>query len=614
MIIRKIKIQNFRGYKTAELNDLSEINACVGKNDSGKSTILEAIPIFLNPKYKTKKKDFYLEEPNEMFIEIYFMEFPSKIIINGIEIDLDKTGYVHQNGFLIIRKTYSDINDTGYYSFLSSDFENIEYRNLMGKNEKRLNELLDEFVLDSPKSGRGITNYSKLCQLRNHLFSNEERLVDDILIIDPDKDFIKELSRYFPIVLLHVKSREEEDVDNSNVQNFFRELVSLEEACKDELEVINSAIQIRIEEAFEQIHKILNEHLPNQFSEITPIINLDSRKIFSVDIILKDSSGIQTPYLSRGTGTKRLLTLSVIQHIASSQINYEKDIPTKLLLLMEEPETYLHPEAQRSLAKSIKTISEDPDYQIFVTSHSPSVISEIPLDSIFLTKYSSEGCTITKDINYFSIAEELGIRPSDSLLGYDLCIFVEGQDDVKIFKHILSEFYKNEIKDDIRNIGIIPSGGSNLFSLVSFKLLHRINNNFIIILDSDKISKDDDLHVKKLIAKEYAEKFGGTCYILRKREIENYIHTDAILRRLGKHPNVEYFKDEIRNIDDFTDVKKLLIKILEINKSDVQSYTIPSFQNMTLAEFKEKQVYIKDKQNETYEFDEIVAQIVEKLE
>lgn len=41
--IKSVSIRNFRGIKTCELKDLSDINLLIGKNNSGKSTILEAI-------------------------------------------------------------------------------------------------------------------------------------------------------------------------------------------------------------------------------------------------------------------------------------------------------------------------------------------------------------------------------------------------------------------------------------------------------------------------------------------------------------------------------------------------------------------------------------------
>lgn len=46
MKIKSIIIENFRGYKDRQIIDLNDFTAFVGRNDAGKSTILEALDIF----------------------------------------------------------------------------------------------------------------------------------------------------------------------------------------------------------------------------------------------------------------------------------------------------------------------------------------------------------------------------------------------------------------------------------------------------------------------------------------------------------------------------------------------------------------------------------------
>ncbi len=613
MLIEKIVIKNFRGYKFAELSDLSEINAFVGKNDSGKSTILEAIAVFLKLNYKTSKEDFHLQYPDEMYIQHNFTEFPKTLNINDIECDITKIGYIHSDGSLKIRRQFNDIGDKGKFSIITSDFNESKFQNLISKKERELNDLLDELELDYSKSGRGVTNYSKTCKIRETLMEKGHDLVDDIIVF-PNSDVFKAISKYFPKNLLHVRSREEHDVSGAYIQNYFRETIPIEETCKDEIDKIHLEIEKNIGKIFIQVHSILNEHLPNQYAEIRPEIIIDHKKIFSVNLVIIDESGIETSFLSRGTGTKRLVTLSLIQHIAEADANLERDYPSKMLLLLEEPETYLHPQAQRALASSIKKIAEDPDYQIFITSHSPSVIAKVPLDSISLTQYSAEGCKITQEIDYFEIAEELGIKPSDNLFSHDFCIFVEGKTDVEILDHALRTFYQDKISEEqISKIGIIPTGGNNIHSLISFKLLHRINKEFIIILDSDKKDITASIDKQKVKVKNYAEVYGGHCHILRKKEIENYIHPEAIIRYMRNDPLIQQNANSIRNIGDFTDVRQLLSVIFCVNKNQTSKITIPSFKIMSHQEYKEMTKYIDSDSREKFEIDEIIELIISCL-
>ena len=48
MKIKSIKLRNFRGYKEEVLIEFCNLTAFVGKNDIGKSSILEALDIFFN--------------------------------------------------------------------------------------------------------------------------------------------------------------------------------------------------------------------------------------------------------------------------------------------------------------------------------------------------------------------------------------------------------------------------------------------------------------------------------------------------------------------------------------------------------------------------------------
>ena len=48
MKIKSLKIKNFRSYKNETKINFGDLNVFVGKNDIGKSTILEALDLFFN--------------------------------------------------------------------------------------------------------------------------------------------------------------------------------------------------------------------------------------------------------------------------------------------------------------------------------------------------------------------------------------------------------------------------------------------------------------------------------------------------------------------------------------------------------------------------------------
>lgn len=57
MKILKVKLENFRSYREETEINLSDLSVFVGKNDIGKSTILEALDVFFNEGGGTIKLD-----------------------------------------------------------------------------------------------------------------------------------------------------------------------------------------------------------------------------------------------------------------------------------------------------------------------------------------------------------------------------------------------------------------------------------------------------------------------------------------------------------------------------------------------------------------------------
>jgi len=228
---------------------------------------------------------------------------------------------------------------------------------------------------------------------------------------------------------------------------------------------------------------------------------------------------------------------------------------------IEEPENDLHPGLQRDLTTSFRQLA-DMGYQIIITSHSPVFAGASPIEDLTLIVRESG---IAKSIQYpeldtWKIAEELGVEPSDQITGYKACVFVEGIDDIMFWKTVASKLKAGgHIKADFeeKEIGFIPVGGSNLKYWIDLRAMNRLNRRFGVVVDSDRKSQTDNIPQQKLNWKIKCEQKGGVFCILRKREIENYLHPEAI-KRSGK---------PFQSYNDFTDMKKLfgenVIKVIE---------------------------------------------------
>jgi len=82
---------------------------------------------------------------------------------------------------------------------------------------------------------------------------------------------------------------------------------------------------------------------------------------------------------------------------------------------IEEPETYLHPQAQMALFQFLR--EEASSKRIYVATHSTGVAASCPLPSLFLVERDSTNCTVAKPVtpaNVYEVIEQLGVKPSFS--------------------------------------------------------------------------------------------------------------------------------------------------------------------------------------------------------
>jgi len=106
-------------------------------------------------------------------------------------------------------------------------------------------------------------------------------------------------------------------------------------------------------------------------------------------------------------------------------------------------------------------------------------------------------------------------------------------------------FNAGKISSDFDNskIGLIPVGGNNIKFFVEQKLLLKLNRKYAVVIDSDRESADRQISEKTLRWKNQCEQQGGKLYILRKREIENYLYPEAVKRALNKEVRIEDFNN-----------------------------------------------------------------------
>lgn len=84
---------------------------------------------------------------------------------------------------------------------------------------------------------------------------------------------------------------------------------------------------------------------------------------------LSDAAGAQRPFTSYGHGAQRTVQMAMIQLLAQQAVQGQP-APGTVILLIDEPELYLHPQAVEILKESLQVLSRA-NFQVIFSTHSP---------------------------------------------------------------------------------------------------------------------------------------------------------------------------------------------------------------------------------------------------
>ena len=110
MRLAKFEIKNFRGYRDEKI-DFTDFTTFVGINDSGKSTIFEALDIFFGNS-KIEKSDRSVNSNDDVELTAYFSDLPREIKLETIPTTLKEEFLtLHDNNldkdYLVLKQNYS---------------------------------------------------------------------------------------------------------------------------------------------------------------------------------------------------------------------------------------------------------------------------------------------------------------------------------------------------------------------------------------------------------------------------------------------------------------------------------------------------------------------------
>lgn len=568
MILKKLYLKNFRGYSDIEIPFNQSLNVIIGKNDIGKSTILEALEIFFNNEtVKIEYEDLKVGTSDKMVIGVVFQVDPNNeyLIDSENKTNLKDEFLLNKDGLLEIRKEWDC--SKGKITATSLDIYIVaEYPTVLKKNPlptlkiDELKKILEDkkSIVDILSLHTYITNNNvdsieiepwssdsgekpvfhldkrKRASIRKSIYKalnvdNDIDLETTLIPLNKEdsKNIYEAIEKEFPYFALFQADRQNKDSDKE-VQDPLKVITKqaiseVEAQLKAVVEEIEKRAILKGKKTIEKLAE-MNPEIAKTLSPNIKNKNWDSLFSFS----FTGDEGI--PLNKRGSGVRRLILLNYFRAEAEDKAGSTKGV----IYAIEEPETSQHPEHQIMLINALIKLANADNKQVIITTHSPEIAKIAQNEHLLLIARDSNGesqLVIDEDSKLASIRETLGIMP---YIG-KLVICVEGEHDIKFLQNINANIpeLKSIIDIESKQLNIIPLHGGNLKNWVDRNYLKGSNVIEFHIYDSDLNSgKNTDQYKKS--CEEVNNRPDRSCALLtKKKEFENYIHPTLLHAEFG---------------------------------------------------------------------------------
>ena len=462
MRISSLTIRNLRSIEEITLDLRNGLTTIVGANSSGKSNILRALELFFTGQIDRRAFVAALDMPSW----IINAKAPSARTSIRVEFDLSDRGAnrlwkeveklfalkgwpIPQGKTLTIIRYFSRGSASGYQCII-------------------------------PTKGTRQSECKELTELAELLIRRVEyRYVPSLK--DLQSDSFRQVSEELKARLLSVWAGGDR-----------KEVAEKREAFQK----IRGEIEALIQDAAHGLSDSLKDHFPEVSALKLAMASTELEDMIgNLDIFADD--GHETLMRQKGSGIQGasiIHMLRILRETAPRGANHKQ----LFLWNIEEPETFLHPSAQRRLAKMLR--AQSANTQILTTTHSPLfVVRAEPHSNVLIRRIVQRGhhCSspvkLPKEDPLRPIRESLGTSLADSLSLHEVVVVVEGPSDVTIF----SEAYRRlcdrkELTFDREFVAFVSGHGSSqqatAFTILrSWSPLSKIG----AIFDYDKAGRDD---------------------------------------------------------------------------------------------------------------------------
>lgn len=564
MILKEVTLKNFRGYRDTIRIQVDNLTAIIGKNDVGKSSILEALEIFFNNStVKIEQDDLNVEakadEDYEIEIGCVFSSLPASLTIDTNALTTLKKEYLsfeNEDGyecFYVVKKYDASKKTPKETTFIKAPHYPIKdgVNDLHTLKRTELKNRGQELSIDI-----GDVDKRKSAELRNAIWE-QSNLTDkefgEVWVSADDDEYGKQiwksLSGYLPFYALFQSDRPSKDGD-SEVQDPIK--VAIGQAVKkveSKLVQIEQEVETEVKEMIDKTSEKMKNLTP-QWSEDDEMIPSPAKNInWTTSFKYQLLGNNEIPINKRGSGMRRLILLAFFQ--AEADRRMKESNAESVIYAIEEPETSQHPNHQLQLIKSFQNLSQQDNTQILLTTHVPGLAQTIESEQIRYI-YEDDGRKIIGmgEGILSDVGQSLGVLP-DPNNTVQVIVHVEGKHDVAFLLKVSEILHGNgeteiDLNTDNRFI-VFPVGGSTLKDFIDLQYLKSLPMKKFHLYDSDDPSYAD--YVDQINNRE------GEDYAVQTRrlEIENYIPSQ-LFEQIYAEREIEITLPDFNSGDDIPEL------------------------------------------------------------
>ncbi|MDR3256664.1 MAG: ATP-dependent endonuclease [Endomicrobium sp.] len=524
MKIFKIQIKNYRLLKDITIDLEDELSLVIGKNNTGKTSILSILDKFLNSPEKNKFSfyDFNIDFKKEIkeIIDNNTCITEKDYKAKGIKLKLF-ISYEGNDNLANISKVMMDLDPDnnnivlGFeYVLLYEDFKKLceDYRIFPSK---KVYDFLNE----------NHSNYFKVIRKTIEIEKGAHDVKEEANFIDLDKESIsiKDIINFKYIsAKREVANKEINKALSSQITRIYEEIQSSGEQnddidkFKNSLRKVDKSLSEQYEKLFKPVVDKVKEFggIKPDESQISVISSLQHQELLkgNTTVFYKIDDANQLPEHYNGLGYMNLIYMIFEIEILIQEFKRE---PADInLLFIEEPEAHTHPQMQYIFIKNIKEllrkriIREDGENRIIqciLSTHSSHIVADSDFDDI---KYLRKNCTnsvIAKNLKdlkekydkettqYNFLKQYLTISRAEIFFA-DKAILIEGDTERILIPTIMKKIDIEDVKKDClpllsQNISTIEVGA---YSQIFDKFIEFLEIKTLIITDFDTVGKNKE--------------------------------------------------------------------------------------------------------------------------